>query len=261
MSKKADDVEYEEYDIVSVEPLRDGPKMWRATLQYGYTVTLPRGGGAKQPKDGMTVKIYGDIEDGDIRGVDLDGTQVFYRTAEQQHEWLKEQEKEATRAGMADYAIRKHEYEHRLEQIPPELRARIDHLRKKAPDVDTFNALYLESEIVVSEHAWWLSQLIYTPIDLGIFKSLPKTSKMSSVYAQMCDDIRERLKNAKGSDEEADLRSKCDIIDETVFVVDIAPDWLDRIFDLALSLIGDEDRALPGSPGPRSIASSEDMLS
>ncbi len=269
---KDEDNEYEEYKIESVEPVREGPKMWLASLEHGYTITLPRGGGAKQPKEGMTVKIYGDIEISDVRGIDLDDVQVFYRTPEEHAVWLREQEADAAKTALASYSVRKHEFDQRIKQLPPELGARIDHLRGQSANADTFNALYLESEIAASEPAWWLSQLIYTKVDLGIFSSIPSISKGGSVYAQMCDDIRAKLKNRREDGptdaqtpeqhaaELVGLKRKCDAVDKTAFIIDAGPEWYGKVFELALTLIGDEDAPIALPEGPKAVTSAEDML-
>jgi hypothetical protein len=89
VSAKSDDTQYYEADLTGVEEYPEG---WAISGDYG-TLFIPKVEGIV-PKVGSIARYYGKGFGFSVRGVDIDGQEVYYRTEEEQKEnHRREQEK------------------------------------------------------------------------------------------------------------------------------------------------------------------------
>lgn len=127
---KADDLEYRDLAVTSVERRDDGG--WLIGTDDGWSFFCPDAGVV--PRVGSAARFYGRGIGYTVRGLDIDGREVFYRTPEQDaarhREWVAEnqakrrREFEANREKLdADYA-----------SLSPEFRTRLDGFRRRRAD-------------------------------------------------------------------------------------------------------------------------------
>lgn len=74
---KAADREYQDYTILRVTPTSRG---WIVSVSPLWSVALDRRDGGPEPRVGGQVRLYGLGFGFRVRGCDLDGQELFYRT-------------------------------------------------------------------------------------------------------------------------------------------------------------------------------------
>ncbi len=85
---KADDLEYQDY---VVEDVTEWPSGWTVGFAQGLGCSIPKVADIV-PHVGDTLRLYGTQGAGGvIRGIDVNGRTVYYRTWEEHHAWVDEQ--------------------------------------------------------------------------------------------------------------------------------------------------------------------------
>lgn len=82
---RVNDTEYQDKTIAKVEPYENGFTM---TFEDGLCFGCPKGTPV-EPKPGMVARTYGKGFGSRVRGLDLDGVSVFYRTPDEDDAHLK----------------------------------------------------------------------------------------------------------------------------------------------------------------------------
>jgi hypothetical protein len=144
---KTYDVEYEEDRITAVEGNRR--KGWGITRENGWCFYVPAHS-LIEPKVGMMARFYGRGIGYTVRGLDLDGIQVFYRTPEQQREKDQADLLESERKQKAEFERARESMDRRVDTLPRVFRERIEKFRKNNPD---FRWKYEGYELFVCEEA------------------------------------------------------------------------------------------------------------
>lgn len=81
------DHQYEDYLATQILPTSAG---WVITLDNGIAVAVNRVEGGPEPTEGSMIRCYGLGPGFRVRGMDIDRVELYYRTAEQEAERLKD---------------------------------------------------------------------------------------------------------------------------------------------------------------------------
>jgi hypothetical protein len=128
-AEKAED-KYEEYVLTSVRSCKDGG--WEIGHD-GLVFFCPKESPI-EPKVGSVARFYGDGFGRPVRGLDIDGREVFYRTeADEKAKHLKMVEgMKAERR--TEYEAKRGEYDRRVAALPDVFRRRVEKFRKDGGD-------------------------------------------------------------------------------------------------------------------------------
>ena len=131
--KKTDNQFYEH----KLEAVKDYDKdSWELTIDKGDSIFCIKKGNFI-PKAGMTARFYSKGLGYSVRGIEIDGNIMYYRTpaqAEEDHEkWCAEKTKEAK----ASFKKNKKQNEKDYQSLPDAYKKRMDRLRLKSPN-DTY---------------------------------------------------------------------------------------------------------------------------
>ena len=144
---KADDTEFEDHVIEGVETGADGG--YTIQREDGWSFQVPKNQAAV-PKVGSTVRFYGKGLGHQVRGLDVDGVEIWYKTAEQQEAesraWV---ENEAHRKDR-EYEEQKADLFRRIALLPEPLQNHIQRFLDNNPD---FGRDYLAYELFCCEQA------------------------------------------------------------------------------------------------------------
>jgi hypothetical protein len=112
------DKEHDAKKMVTLTEVKEGEDGWSVTTDEGWGIFLNRKEGGPTPAVGQQATIYGDGIGRPVRGVDLDGVELYYRTPEQEHEqhqeWCYDKAMGQTRDLVANEADR----DRRIEALP-----------------------------------------------------------------------------------------------------------------------------------------------
>ncbi len=129
---KTNDREYNEHYVRKVTRDKDG-RGWTVEQDDGWSLFVPHKRGI-EIKAGSLVRIYGRGIGFPFRGIDVDGVEVFYRSATEDERFcLAEVEKQHAKERADFYAkIVKHNANYAA--LPIEMRRRVDGFRVMSPD-------------------------------------------------------------------------------------------------------------------------------
>ena len=126
--EKLADKKFKCHRIDAVTGNRD--KGWAITSDDGWTFGVPKESPIV-PTVGMNATFYGDGIGYTVRGLDLNGIEVFYLTEEEQkakdRQWYDEQEAKRK----SDYEAKRDDYDHRVAALPDVFRVRMEKFRKQ----------------------------------------------------------------------------------------------------------------------------------
>lgn len=164
---KAEDREYEDVIITKVE---GGPGNWIIT----HSDYLCFGGIPKDwkgtPFVGMKARFYGKGLGFSVRGLDLDGQEVFYKTVDEQEEehrkWIKDKERE----DFDRFQRNKDAMDKRVAALPKVFQDRLAKFRANNPD---FRWKYEEYELFTCEEAVKIAAHCKTVESVDTFHKAP----------------------------------------------------------------------------------------
>lgn len=187
-----EDLDFEEYTIEEVElKHEEGARgTWSVTLEFGFNLSWPRGGGYPQPRKGNIVRLYGEMDAPlGLRGVTLPEREasVYYRTPEEHEVWKEETVAADYEQKKGVFAERKEEYWERMSRLPEKLRTWFQAEREAAPDRDRFDVLELGVMLVLAEHVHMLTLVLEDRAALETFMGFPTPSKMGTIWHSMAD--------------------------------------------------------------------------
>ncbi len=249
---KAADKDYEEYEVLEVQLDRDAPGKgdWVCTLEHGFHLRFPREKGNKQPKAGQTARIYGDLDEGGMRGLDLDAEGVFYRTPDEQVVHLTKLEwqmREDAKTHLTDL-------DKRVEALPAPIRAVLTPYR----EADGFDALRYLNAVGVVEQGYYLSLVVQDAFAVEVFASLASRAKRASVFRQMIDDAKKR---AEDDGDAAKLKELARAEKDQHWFDMPADENFAEILQFARGLVeSEEPLALTADDGVVTVQSADDML-
>jgi hypothetical protein len=125
----------------------DDEQGWSVTMDDGWSIGIPQESPIR-PAPGMTVRLYGEGIGRPVRGMLLDGVEVYYRTAEQQEaaerEWVENNHREKQAAAL----LAEPETARRIAALPEVMQRRLKKFRDTNPD---FDWEYLPYELMCCE--------------------------------------------------------------------------------------------------------------
>ena len=242
------DNDFEEYEVKEVELDRDTGERgtWVVKLEFGFILQWPRGAGAPQPKAGQTARVYGDV-DGvwGPRGVVIEDKVAYFRTPEEQVEYVKQREAEVYQEAKVLFKEREEEIRERLDLLPDNLRKRVQAARASTDDKEEFDVYELEVEVIKHEHAHMIALVMDSEATLDTFSRIPNQGQMGYSWNAMCDErlavIEKMLNESDGSEDTlAQLRQDREHLtryQEQRFIVQHPPEILVEIFEVAAELV------------------------
>jgi hypothetical protein len=130
MAMKSLDLEFEDEEITAVHRGEEG---WTITRASGWEFYVPRKYGV-EPLPGMTARFYGKGIGYPVRGLDLDGQEVFYLSPEQQEEKHRRECERMDRRRKNDFETGRAGLDAQYEALPAVFQRRIDRFRRNNPD-------------------------------------------------------------------------------------------------------------------------------
>lgn len=168
---KAED-QYEEYVLTSVRPCTDG---WEIGHD-GWIMFCPKG--AVEPKVGSKARYYGKGFGYPVRGLDIDGQEVFYRTPEEQEAEQKRQVKESERKQFEEFQRNRESMDKRVAALPKTFQTRIQQFRKANPD---FRWKFEGYELFVCEEAVKIAAYAKTEAEIRLLHELEALQKLAGI--------------------------------------------------------------------------------
>ncbi len=163
--KKHEDREYEEVKVAAVQEYGDG---WEITREDGWSFCVPKEHGVK-PKVGQIARFYGGGIGYVVRGLDLDGQEVFYRTPEQEAELHAQQVREWEAKDKAAFEKNKANLDAQYDALPEVFQRRIDRFRANNPD---FRWKYEAYEMLVCTQAVEIAEALKTVDAIRAWKEM-----------------------------------------------------------------------------------------
>jgi len=144
--EKLADKEFGEHIIEKVISYKDGG--WEIQFDNSTCFGIPKDS-VVTPKKGMLVRIYGAFGH-EVRGLDLNNTEIFYRTPVEQEEKHRKRVEESNCKKKKEYEKKKIGYQKRIDVLPEVFQARFERFRKANPD---FGWDYEDYELFACEEA------------------------------------------------------------------------------------------------------------
>lgn len=127
---KEQDTEYEETTVTAVE---DSGEYWAFEHDDGWWLSFEKRHGV-EPKVGDTVRTYGRGVGYGVRGIDLNGVEVYYRSPEQDAEHHRQAQIAMERERQIRFEQQRPDLELRFAVLPPVFQQRIQGFRDWRPD-------------------------------------------------------------------------------------------------------------------------------
>ena len=144
---KADDTEFRDYCVKDVEVF--GDRAYTITTEEGWSFYVAKSPEAV-PHVGSTVRFYGKGVGYQVRGLDVDGVEIWYKTAEQQDAESRAWVENETCRKDKEYEEQKADLFRRIALLPEHLQKRIQRFRYNNPN---FGRDYLVYELFCCEQA------------------------------------------------------------------------------------------------------------
>jgi hypothetical protein len=157
---KQHDTEYRDVTIKEVDPQGVG-EGWGITCSDGWSFfVLDKG---VEPHVGDTARFYGRGLGSVVRGLDIEGREVFYRTPEQQQEHDARENERRAQERRDQYEANKTALDASFDSLPQEFKDRIAGLRERNPE---FRWEYENYEMMVCVDAVRMARACESP-DIG----------------------------------------------------------------------------------------------
>jgi hypothetical protein len=127
--QKLHDLEYEDHVISEVTRGEDG---WGFTMEDGLGFFCPDRG--IEPHVGDTARLYGKGFGFVVRGLDINGQEIFYRTPAQREKENKRQAEQYRQDQRDRFEQNKAELDAQYDALPSVFKARVDRFRRNNPD-------------------------------------------------------------------------------------------------------------------------------
>lgn len=166
------------YQDETITQVREGDDGWEIGIRGSAFFYLSKPSPV-EPKVGMTCRTYG-LMGHPIRGVFLDGQQVYYRTEEEESKRHAEEVAASDVKKKADFEANRAVYETRVAALPEIFRRRIKKFQDTNPDFDWEFGGY---ELFVCEQAWVFVTTLGTLEALDAWNKLPYEKQKEQVPA------------------------------------------------------------------------------
>lgn len=161
---KALDSEFEEHVITGVRPSDGG---WSIDM-HGLGFFCPDRG--IEPRVGSIARLYGGGLGLPVRGLDIDGQEVYYRTPEEDREYHRQQIERWHQKEREDFERRRDEYRGRVAELPKLMRDRFARFERNNPDFAWRFGFY---ELSCCEDALKIANRLGSAEELQAFRDLP----------------------------------------------------------------------------------------
>lgn len=161
--EKALDQEYEDKRLTRTEDTGDS---WQITSEDGWSFSLPKVAGI-EPRVGSIARYYGEGIGRPVRGVDIDGHEVFYRTEAEEQERHRQWVEDSHRGKREKAEAERERTASRIAALPEALRRRIQKFSDTNPD---FWWDFLPYELFCCEEAVKIERAMRDEVPDGSFK-------------------------------------------------------------------------------------------
>lgn len=154
---KAQDRQFEDKHIAKVHKEDGG---WSIDFKEGASFWVPGEPGI-EPKAGMTARLYGKGFGFVVRGLDLDGREVFYRTADEEERRYRKEVAAQKHKQADEFERDKDEYMARVAALPVPFQRRIEKFTRTKGD--SWWPDFGPYELFCCEQAWLYARILKTP--------------------------------------------------------------------------------------------------
>lgn len=149
LQAKVTDTEWWEQTILKVEDGGDPATGWAVTMDDGWSIVIENVG--LEPQVGDTIRLYGEGWGRPVRGIDLNGQTVRYRTIQEQKLENERQLLEMQRGWERAYSDEADDLEAKIVVLPRPFIDRIQRFRRVHPVA--FDVQYLAYEVFCCQEA------------------------------------------------------------------------------------------------------------
>ncbi len=160
--RKMFDGQYRDSVISSVSESKNG---WSITMKEGFSFWVPKEYGV-EPLLGQIARFYGRGFGYVVRGLDIDGEECFYRTAQEQDDKNAQEICDSQAEQKAEFEKNKTVVDARYEKLPDVFRRRIDKFRANNPD---FRWKYEGYEMFTCEQAVLIAEALGSTEAISVF--------------------------------------------------------------------------------------------
>lgn len=148
---KATDTEYEDTIIEAVTDHEDG---YSITTQDGWSFWVPKGGPI--PHVGSRARFYGRGIGYVVRGLDIDGQEVYYRTPAEENAHQEREWGEYLAQKRRDFEAKRTVLDAQYDALPSAFRRRLDRFRSNHPDFrwqhEAYELFVCEAAVRIADH-------------------------------------------------------------------------------------------------------------
>lgn len=170
---KAKDQQFVDVRIKDVSVESTG---WSIQREDGWSFFVPNKG--IEPKRGMIARFYGKGIGRPVRGLDLDGREVFYRTPAQQEAAHRRWCANLDRKRQRDFEKNRAQLDAEYGALPDVFKQRIDRFRAGNPD---FRWQHESYELFTCTQAVLIAEALKTPEAVQAFRDLPESEQRKRV--------------------------------------------------------------------------------
>jgi len=159
------DTQYIEHTITKVE---DGKDYFFVTMSDGWSIGVEKLNGV-EPKEGDTIRLYGKGIGCAVRGIDVNGLEVFYRTPEQEKERNRQEQEKADEEKKRKFNREKGRLDLEYDALPRAFQKRLDRFRANNPN---FRWDLEDYEMIVCREAVNIANTLKTVDEIGKFREM-----------------------------------------------------------------------------------------
>ena len=163
--EKHEDHEYQEIKVAAVKKCEMG---WEITREDRWVFYVPKVHGIK-PKVGQVARFYGGGIGYPVRGLDLDGQEVFYRTPAQAAKLHAQRTRRQNAKDKAEFEQNKVKLDAQYRALPEVFQRRIDRFRTNNPD---FRWKYEAYEMLACTQAVMIAEALKTSAVIKSWKKM-----------------------------------------------------------------------------------------
>lgn len=163
---KANDTEFQDHVISGV--VDEGGDYFAITRDDGWSIGIPKDAGIV-PKVGDSIRYYGKGIGSTVRGIDINGQEVWYRTPEQQAEHNRQELEKMEEEKRKKFAKAQSRLDLQYSELPRAFQSRLDRFRNNNPD---FRVEFEDYEMMVCREAVKIAERFKTAEEIKIFRQM-----------------------------------------------------------------------------------------
>jgi hypothetical protein len=158
-----------------ITKVKEGDKGWTITTDDHWSFFVPKQ--SVVPSVGQIARFYGDGIGSRVRGLDINGQEIFYRSPEQQRERLLQEVAEMDERKKLEFEKNKSELDAKYNSLPKEFRERLDGFRAANPDFRWENESY---EMFCCQQAVEIANAFLSKATQDLLNNLPVDKKAAT---------------------------------------------------------------------------------